>query len=212
MKAALRVYPLFCASTGASTGTATRKHLAAQTDALRHGCKEAFPSGYSPFSVVNSALVGSAIGVRIESPLQRLRPPLPPKLNSAPGLGAVRFVDSFLTNVVSKQRGARQARVRCRSGFLTRGCAPQNGRTPLHAAAYQGHDAVVRVLVEVGADVTAKDKVSERRVGGDGHMLSKRRDFSEWGQPSGEPQSPAWNARLLAVADRCDLQTKRTPM
>jgi len=95
---------------------------------------------------------------------------------------------------------------------LTRGCAPQSGSTPLHIAACQGHAAVVRVLVEVGADVTAKNKVGERRVGGDGHMLSKRRDFLEWGQPSGEPQSPAWNARLLAVADRCDLQTKRTPM
>ena len=95
---------------------------------------------------------------------------------------------------------------------LTRGCAPQSGRTPLHTAAYQGHDAVVRVLVEVGADVTVKDKVSERRVGGDGHMLSQRRYFSEWGQPAGEPQSPAWNARLLAVSERCDLQTERTPL
>jgi hypothetical protein len=68
-----------------------------------------------------------------------------------------------------------------------------------------GHDAVLRVLVEAGADVTAKNNGSERRVGGDGHMLGERRGFSEWGQPSGEPQSPARNARLLAVADRCDL-------
>jgi hypothetical protein len=58
---------------------------------------------------------------------------------------------------------------------------PQDGHTPLHIAAYKGHDAVVRVLVEAGADATAKDKVSERRVGGDGHMLEERRGFSEWG-------------------------------
>jgi hypothetical protein len=40
---------------------------------------------------------------------------------------------------------------------------------------------VVRVLVEARADVTAKNKVRERRVGGDGHMLGERRGFSEWG-------------------------------
>ena len=78
-----------------------------------------------------------------------------------------------------------------------RGCAPQDDSTPLHIAANRGHDAVVRILVEAGADVTAKDKVSERRVGGDGQMLSMRRDCSEWGQPLGEPQSPAWNADCL---------------
>ena len=64
---------------------------------------------------------------------------------------------------------------------MTRGCAPQDGHTPLHAAAFMGRDAVVRVLVEEGADVTAKNKVRERRVGGDGHMLGERRGFSEWG-------------------------------
>ena len=47
--------------------------------------------------------------------------------------------------------------------MLTRGCAPQSGDAPLHLAAVKGHAAVVRVLVEAGADVTAKNKVSERR-------------------------------------------------
>jgi len=89
---------------------------------------------------------------------------------------------------------------------------PQHGETPLWRAATRGYDSIVRILVEAGADVAAKSEVSERRVVGDGHRLGQSRDFGEWGQPSGEPHSPVWNAPLLAVADRCDLQTKRTPM
>jgi len=50
---------------------------------------------------------------------------------------------------------------------LTRRRAPQNGETPLYAAAKQGQRAVLLFLVEKGADVTAKTKVSERRVGGE---------------------------------------------
>ena len=50
------------------------KKAPCRSDALRHGCKEAFPSSYSCFSVMNRPPVGSAMGVRIESPLQRLRP------------------------------------------------------------------------------------------------------------------------------------------
>ena len=62
---------------------------------------------------------------------------------------------------------------------LTRGGAPQLEYTPLHKAAYNGHPELVRALVEAGADVTAKDKVSERRVGGEGHVLGQNRDSGE---------------------------------
>jgi hypothetical protein len=44
---------------------------------------------------------------------------------------------------------------------------------------------VVRVLVKAGADVTAKNKVSERRVGGDGNMLGERRRFFGMGTAFG---------------------------
>ena len=33
------------------------------------------------------------------------------------------------------------------------------GRTALHQAAYNGHEAVVRLLLEYKADIDAKDKV-----------------------------------------------------
>ena len=52
-----------------------------------------------------------------------------------------------------------------RSGrVLRRGRTRQNGGTPLYAAAYNGHVAVVELLVEKGADKDAPKKV--RGVGG----------------------------------------------
>ena len=50
--------------------------------------------------------------------------------------------------------------------MLTRGRAPQNGHTPLHMAAYNGHTEVVKLLVQADADKNAPDKVKEGR-GGD---------------------------------------------
>lgn len=36
----------------------------------------------------------------------------------------------------------------------------QNGTTPLHAAAHWGHSAAAKVLLDAGADMAAKDRVS----------------------------------------------------
>jgi len=55
----------------------------------------------------------------------------------------------------------------------------QYGMTPLHAAAIGGHLEVARLLLEVGADITAKDEVGERRVGGDGQRIRESIDFGE---------------------------------
>ena len=58
------------------------------------------------------------------------------------------------------------ARVGRRAQVLTRGRAPQEGRTPLYIAVEKSHLAVVKVLVAKGADTNAAEKVRERR-GGD---------------------------------------------
>ena len=60
------------------------------------------------------------------------------------------------------------ARVGCRGWVLTRGCAPQNGGTPLLVAVQMGHREVVKVLLGSGADINAKDTVSERSEGDGG--------------------------------------------
>ena len=49
--------------------------------------------------------------------------------------------------------------VGCRGGWLTRGRAPQDGWTPLHAAAQEGHQEVVQLLVKEGADKDAPNEV-----------------------------------------------------
>jgi len=66
-----------------------------------------------------------------------------------------------------------------RGRVLTRGGAPQYGRTPLHAAAMGDHLEVARVLLEAGAGITAKDNVSERRVGGEGQRIRESIGFGE---------------------------------
>ena len=65
------------------------------------------------------------------------------------------------------------------SRLLTRGRVPQDGETPLHAAAAQNwHDQVVRFLLQEGADFTTKSKVTGRRVGGEWKEV-ERKSFGE---------------------------------
>ena len=52
--------------------------------------------------------------------------------------------------------------------------------TPMAIAASKGHLAVVRSLVNAGADIAAKVKVSERRVGGKRQRIRLKKDSGEW--------------------------------
>ena len=49
--------------------------------------------------------------------------------------------------------------------MLTRGRAPQDGWTPLYAAASYGYPEVVEALVEAGANTDAPDEVRDVRGG-----------------------------------------------
>ena len=46
---------------------------------------------------------------------------------------------------------------------MNTGGAPQDGLTPLHAAAAKNYAEAVSFLVDAGADITASDKVREGR-------------------------------------------------
>ena len=56
------------------------------------------------------------------------------------------------------------ARVGRSGGLLTRECAPQDGWTPLHISAQGGHDEVVQLLVQAGANKDAPSEVRQGRV------------------------------------------------
>ena len=55
--------------------------------------------------------------------------------------------------------------MRRRDRVLTRWREPQYGRRPLYCAAQNGHLAVMRVLLNAGADKDAQSRVSQRRGG-----------------------------------------------
>ena len=77
-------------------------------------------------------------------------------------------VGARLLSVSAHVGGARVGR---RGQVLTWGRAPQHGFTSLHSAVDRDHLEMARVLLEAGADVTAKCNVSERRVGGEGQRI-----------------------------------------
>ena len=66
-----------------------------------------------------------------------------------------------------------------RGRILMRGRASQIGHTPLHGASMGDHLEVARVLLVAGADITAKDNVSERRVRREGQRIRERIEFGE---------------------------------
>ena len=71
----------------------------------------------------------------------------------------------------------------CRGWVLTRGCAPQDGFTPLHDAVQEGHLEMVKLLLGSGADINAKETVSERSEGDGGLGIRTRGGFGESWQP-----------------------------
>ena len=59
--------------------------------------------------------------------------------------------------------------------LLTRQRAPlQIGQTPLHLAAFDGKEGVIKALLEAGADPAAKDKVRGQRDGGSGRAEGRK--------------------------------------
>jgi len=88
--------------------------------------------------------------------------------------------------------------------MLTRVRAPQNDeeKTPLHAAARYGRLDAARLLQEAGADINAKDTVSERSMGDGGLGVRTRQNFDKSWQPWGDPRRPTRNGRLLSGADK----------
>ena len=57
--------------------------------------------------------------------------------------------------------------------MLTRGGAPQNGRTPLIVATQQGKKVVAQVLLEARANIEARNKVRTKMGGGLGEAAEK---------------------------------------